>query len=283
MAGEEVSPPAQVNPIDKEAFKLGFIGAGNLASSVATGLVKQGIVPASRIFTAHRNPESRVNFTSMGIKVFPKNHQVAEECDVIIFAVKPQILKEVILDLRPLLSQNKLLLSLAVGHKLQALQEWVGHGRFVRVVPTTASIIGEAATVMHLGEAATENDGELIADLFGAVGKVWKMDEKLSDAAAAVGGAGTAFVYIAIEAMADGGVAGGLPREIALSLAAQAFYGAAAMVMKTGKHPGQLKDQVASPGGTTIAGIHELEKGAFRASMMNAVVATTKRSHEMGQ
>nr|XP_028945642.1 pyrroline-5-carboxylate reductase-like [Malus domestica] len=156
-------------------------------------------------------------------------------------------------------------------------------------------------TVMHLGEAATVNDGELIADLFGAVGKVWKMDEKLSDAAGAVGyvhksvkfsgfflgqfcsGAGTAFAYIAIEAMADGGVVAGLPREICLSLASQAFYGAAAMVMKTGKHPGQLKDQVASPGGITIAGIHELEKGALRASMMDTVVAATKRSHEMGQ
>ncbi|CAN6576893.1 unnamed protein product [Malus baccata var. baccata] len=138
-------------------------------------------------------------------------------------------------------------------------------------------------TVMHLGEAATVNDGELIADLFGAVGKVWKMDEKLSDAAGAVGGAGTAFAYIAIEAMADGGVVAGLPREICLSLASQAFYRAAAMVMKTGKHPGQLKDQVASPGGITIAGIHELEKGAFRASMMDTVVAATKRSHEMGQ
>lgn len=277
--GEEV----EVKPIDKEAFNLGFIGAGKLAASVAIGLVNQGIVPPSRIFTAHRNPESRLDFTSVGIQVYQNNHQVAEECDVIIFSVKPQILKEVILDLRPLLSQNKLLVSLAVGHKLKALQEWAGHCRFVRVIPNTASVIGEAATVMHLGEAATVNDGELIADLFGAVGKVWKMDEKFSDAAGAVGGAGTAFASIAIEAMADGGVAAGLPREISLSLASQAFYGAAAMVMKTGKHPGQLKDQVASPGGITIAGIHELEKGAFRASMMNAVVAAAKRSHEMGQ
>lgn len=270
-------------PIDKDNFKLGFIGAGNLASSVATGLVKLGILPASRIFTAHRNPESRVAFTSVGVQVFQQNSKVVEECDVIIFAVKPQILQEVILELGPLLSEDKLLVSLAVGHKLKVLQEWAGHGRFIRIVPSTASAVGEAAIAMHLGEGATEEDGELIANLFGAVGKVWIMDEKLSDAAGAVGGAGIAFAFVAIEAMADGGVAAGLPREAALGLAAQAFYGAAAMVMKTGKHPGQLKDQVASPGGITIAGIHELEKGAFRASMMNAIISATKRSHELGQ
>ncbi|KAH7511774.1 hypothetical protein FEM48_Zijuj12G0018400 [Ziziphus jujuba var. spinosa] len=274
---------AEPKPVDKDTFKLGFIGAGNLSGSIATGLVKLGILPASRIFTAHRNPESRVAFTSIGIKVFQQNRQVVEECDVIILGVKPQILEGVMLELGPLLSPDKLLVSLAVGHKLKVLQKWAGHGRFIRVLPSTACAIGEAAIAMHLGEDATEEDGELISNLFGAVGKVWKLDEKLSDAAGTISGAGTAFVYIAIEAMADGGVAAGLPRDIALGFAAQAFYGAAAMVMKTGKHPGQLKDQVASPGGTTIAGIHELEKGAFRASLMSAVVASTKRSQEMSQ
>ncbi|KAF3442503.1 hypothetical protein FNV43_RR16419 [Rhamnella rubrinervis] len=270
-------------PVDKDKFKLGFIGAGNMAASIATGLVKLGILPHSRIFTAHRNPESRVAFTSLGIKVFQHNHEVVGECDVIVFSVKPQILQDVILELGPLLSQDKLLVSVAVAPKLKVLQKWVGHARLIRVFPSTACAVGEAAIAMHLGEDATEEDGELIANLFGAVGKVWKLEEKLSDAAGIIGGAGPAFVYIAIEAMADGGVAAGLPRDIALGFAAQAFYGAAAMVMKTGKHPGELKDKVASPGGTTIAGIHELEKGAFRATMMNAVVASTRRCHEMSQ
>ncbi|GMP97659.1 hypothetical protein CsSME_00045826 [Camellia sinensis var. sinensis] len=191
--------------------------------------------------------------------------------------------KEVALQLRPLLSEKQLLVSVAAGVNLADLQEWAGHNRFIRVIPNTPAAVGEAASVMSLGAAATEEDGELIAKLFGAIGKIWKADEKLFDAITGLSGSGPAYIYLAIEALADGGVAAGLPRELALGLASQTVLGAASMVSKGGKHPGQLKDDVASPGGTTIAGIHELEKGGFRGILMNAVVAAAKRSQEFSK
>ncbi|KAL3585257.1 hypothetical protein D5086_012124 [Populus alba] len=171
-------------------------------------------------------------------------------------------------------------------HKLSCrtqYEEWAGHSRFIRVVPNTPSAVGEAASVMCLGGAATEEDGELVAKLFGSVGKIWRADEKLFDAIVGLSGSGPAYIYLAIEALADGGVAAGLPRELAMGLASQTVLGAASMASKTGKHPGQLKDDVASPGGTTIAGIHELEKGGFRGTLMNAVAAAAKRSRELSQ
>ncbi|KAL4619832.1 hypothetical protein ACB098_01G072100 [Castanea mollissima] len=136
---------------------------------------------------------------------------------------------------------------------------------------------------MSLGGSATEEDADIIAKLFGSVGKIWRGDEKLFDAVTGLSGSGPAYIYLAIEALADGGVAAGLPRELALGLASQTVLGAASMATKTGKHPGQLKDEVTSPGGTTIAGIHELEKGGFRGTLMNAVIAAANRSRELSQ
>ncbi|EOY09056.1 Pyrroline-5-carboxylate reductase isoform 2, partial [Theobroma cacao] len=207
------------------------------------------------------------------------------------FLCETPSVKNVVLQLRPLLSKKKLLVSIAAGVKLKDLQEWAGHGRFIRVMPNTPSAVGEAASVMSMGGAATEEDGELVAKLFGSVGKIWRADEKLFDAITGLrymflkilSGSGPAYIYLAIEALADGGVAAGLPRELALGLASQTVLGAASMAINSGKHPGQLKDEVTSPGGTTIAGIHELEKSGFRGTLMNAVVAATKRSQELSK
>lgn len=255
-----------------------------MAESIAKGAVQSGFLPPPRISTSiHSNPARRVAFDSLGVKVLPQNRNVVEESDVVIFSVKPQVVRDVVLELRPLLTKDKLLVSIAAGTKLKDLQEWAGHSRFIRVVPNTPSAVGEAASVMCLGGAATEEDGELVAKLFGSVGKIWRADEKLFDAIVGLSGSGPAYIYLAIEALADGGVAAGLPRELAMGLASQTVLGAASMASKTGKHPGQLKDDVASPGGTTIAGIHELEKGGFRGTLMNAVVAAAKRSRELSQ
>ncbi|XP_052172518.1 pyrroline-5-carboxylate reductase [Diospyros lotus] len=270
-------------PIPTDTYNLGFIGAGKMAESIARGVVKSGVLPASRIRTAHLGAARRADFESFGVKVVDLNSQVVEDCDVIIFSVKPQIVKEVVLQLRPLLSERQLLVSVAAGVKLNDLQEWAGHGRFIRVMPNTPAAVGEAASVMSLGTAATEDDGELIAGLFGSIGKIWKANEKLFDGITGLSGSGPAYIYLAIEALADGGVAAGLPRELALGLASQTVLGAAVMVTRGGKHPGQLKDDVASPGGTTIAGIHELEKSGFRGILMNAVVSAAKRSEEFSK
>ncbi|KAK4347506.1 hypothetical protein RND71_033845 [Anisodus tanguticus] len=321
---------ANVCPIPSDSYKVGFIGAGKMAESIARGVVKSGILPASRIRTAHSGSARRTAFESIGVTVFDNNNQVVEDSDVIIFSVKPQVVKNVVSQLRPFLSEKQLLVSVAAGVKLKDLQEWAGQDRFIRVMPNTPSAVGEAATVFTLGEKATTEDGELISQLFGAIGKVWKADEKLFDAVTGLrhvpslmflkldllslnlmpmsapvtscllsplgdlssselllhrqaDGSGPAYVFLAIEALADGGVAAGLPRELALGLASQTVLGAASMVTSMAKHPGQLKDDVASPGGTTIAGIHELEKSGFRGILMNAVVAAAKRSRELSQ
>lgn len=270
-------------PIPTETYKLGFIGAGKMAESIARGVVRSGILPPNRITTSHSNPIRRQAFESFGVHLLPRNDDVVEESDVVIFAVKPQVVKDVVLQLRPLLSRKKLLVSIAAGVKLKDLQDWAGHSRFIRVMPNTPSAVGVAASVLSLGGAATEQDGDLIAELFGSVGKIWKADEKLFDAITGLSGSGPAYIYLAIEALADGGVAAGLPRELALGLASQTVLGAASMATSSGKHPGQLKDDVTSPGGTTIAGIHELEKGGFRGILMNAVVAAARRSRELSQ
>lgn len=190
-------------------------------------------------------------------------------------------MKDVVSKLTPLLTKNKLLVSVAAGTKLKDLQEWAGNDRFIRVMPNTPAAVGQAASVMSLGGSATEEDGNIIAQLFGSIGKIWKAEEKYFDAITGLSGSGPAYVYLAIEALADGGVAAGLPRDLSLSLASQTVLGAASMVSQTGKHPGQLKDDVTSPGGTTITGIHELENGGFRGTLMNAVVAAAKRSREL--
>ncbi|KAL3625571.1 hypothetical protein CASFOL_031025 [Castilleja foliolosa] len=276
---------ASIVPIPVESYNLGFIGAGKMAESIARGVVKSGGLPASQIRTAHLGTSRRTAFESFGVEVLSQNIEVVKESDVVVFSVKPQVVKDVLLELKPHLSEKQLLVSVAAGVKLKDLQEWAGHDRFIRVMPNTPAAVGMAASVICLGSAATKDDGELISKLFGAIGKVWTADEKLLDAVTGLSGSGPAYIYLAIEALADGGVAAGLPRELALGLASQTVVvlGAASMAANGGKHPGQLKDDVASPGGTTIAGIHELEKSGFRGILMNAVVAAAKRSRELSQ
>ncbi|CAH9100776.1 unnamed protein product [Cuscuta europaea] len=270
-------------PIPSGMYKLGFIGAGKLAESIARGVVKSGILPPSRIRTAHCGSTRRAAFESFGVTVYDQNKQVVEDSDVIIFSVKPQVVKHVLLELKPVFTEKQLLVSVAAGVKLIDLQEWADNSRFIRVMPNTPAAVGEAASVISMGNGALKEDGELISLLFGAIGKVWKADEKVFDAVTGLSGSGPAYIYLAIEALADGGVAAGLPRDLALGLATQTVLGAATMVASRGKHPGQLKDEVASAGGTTIAGIHELEKAGFRGVLMNAVLAATKRSRDLSQ
>ncbi|KAL5546496.1 hypothetical protein UlMin_006183 [Ulmus minor] len=241
----------EVFPIPTDTYKLGFIGARKMTESIARAVVRSGILPASHIF-------------NLLVEKF-SSRSVVQGSDVVIFFVKPQV----VLQLKPQLSKKKLLVSIAAGVKLKDLQEWADNKRFIRVMPDTPTV-GEAASVMSLGGAVTEQDGDFIAKLFGLVGKIWKADEKLFDAI--TGLSGPTYIFLAIEALADRGVAAGLPRELALGLASQTVLGAASMA---------TKDDVTSPGGTTIAGIHELEKGGFRGTLMNAVVAAAKRSREL--
>ncbi|CAD6234926.1 unnamed protein product [Miscanthus lutarioriparius] len=263
---QPVPPAAAAAAVNGDGFRLGFVGAGNLAESIARGVAASGVLPASAIRTApHRQPRARRGFRVLRRVLAPN------QCPV----------KQILLELRPRLSEEKLLVSIAAGIKMQDLQDWSGQRRIIRVMPNTPSAVGQAASVMCLGEMATQDDENRVRKLFSAIGKVWTAEEKYFDAVTGLSGSGPAYIFLAIEAMADGGVAAGLPRDLALGLASQTVLGAATMVSQTGKHPGQLKDQVTSPAGTTIAGIQELEKGAFRGTLISAVVAAAKRCREL--
>jgi len=201
--------------------------------------------------------------------------------DVIVLAVKPHIIQSACEDVAKVDTQA-LVISIAAGIKLAQLEKHLPGRRVIRVMPNTPCLVGEASSGISLGSLATEEDSNTVKRIFGAVGLAVVVAENLLDAITGVSGSGPAYVFQFIEALSDGGVRAGLPRAIATQLAAQTVKGAAEMVLQTGKHPGELKDAVTSPGGTTIAGVEALEKGGFRATTISAVLATTKRSMQLG-
>jgi pyrroline-5-carboxylate reductase len=274
MSGERAEPLA-----------IGFLGAGQMATALAGGWAKAGLLDTTRSRAADPFPAARGKFEkATGIATLDSNCGVAAACDVLVLAVKPQVMPAVLAELRPAITQRHLLVSIAAGVTLKTLSEGLGSGtRVVRVMPNTPCLVGASASGFAPGDAATPADVELVGQLFGAVGKAFRVGEPLLDAVTGLSGSGPAFVYVFIEALADGGVRCGLPRDVALALAAQTVLGAAKMVLETGQHPGALKDAVASPGGTTIAGLHALERAAFRAAAMDAVEAATRRSQELGK
>ncbi|GJP44418.1 hypothetical protein CLOM_g3826 [Closterium sp. NIES-68] len=288
-SAEENAPQEQAEreaEVAGKRVRLGFIGAGQMAEAVARGLSAAGVVEYADMAAADVSSDRLAVFQGIGIDTKESAKEVAASSDVIFIAVKPFAVQPVLADLAAsgALTERHLIVSIAAGVPLGKMQQWVGEDvRIVRVMPNTPCLVGATAAAMSLGARATEEDGALVKAMFGAVGEVYEVEERLLDAVTGLSGSGPAYVFVAIEALADGGTAAGLPRKVALSLAAQTVYGAAKMVIDTQKHPGQLKDSVASPAGTTIAGLHELEKGGFRSLLMNAVIAAANRSKEMSK
>ena len=262
---------------------IGFIGAGQMAKAMAQGFVRAGLLAESKVFAADPVPQAVEEFKRLlpGASIAPDNVQVATRSEVIVLAVKPQRAKAAMSEMRPAMNGQKLAISIVTGFTTQSLAEGLGPCRVVRVVPNTPCLVGQSASAYCLGPGATAADGELVAKLLGAVGLVIPVDEQQIDAVTGLSGSGPAFVYLMIEALADGGVRQGLPRDVALRLAAQTVKGAGEMVLATGEHPGVLKDRVASPGGTTIAGLHALEEGGVRGTVMSAVRAAAIRAAEL--
>jgi pyrroline-5-carboxylate reductase len=264
--------------------RIGFVGAGQMATALAKGFIKAGLTTADRLLAADVDEHARQRFAqAVPARTAADNAQVAAQSDVIILAVKPQQLPQVAAGLRAGLPADRLVVSIAAGVRLASLAEWLGPAvRLVRVMPNTPCLVGQGACAYSLGEHATAEDGALVGRLLGALGSAWQVDEKLLDAVTGLSGSGPAFVYVIIEALSDAGVKMGLPRAIATQMAAQTVRGSAEMVLATGEHPAALKDRVASPGGTTIAGLHALETAGLRAALMAAVEAATRRSIELG-
>ena len=262
--------------------RIGFLGAGRMATALARAWVDAGLVDARDVLASDPVAAARDAFA------FPAtsdNLAVVEHADVLVLAVKPQTLGGVCIEIREALARRKpLVISIAAGATLARLAADLGQTtRIVRVMPNTPCLVGASASGFSPSYHATSADVALVQQLFEAVGKAVAVPETLLDAITGLSGSGPAFVYQFIEALSDGGVRVGLPRDMATLLAAQTVLGAAKMVLETGRHPGQLKDEVASPGGTTIAGLHELERGALRGVVMNAVEAATRRASELGQ
>jgi pyrroline-5-carboxylate reductase len=265
--------------------RVGFLGAGQMAGALARGWSAAGLVTATEGLGSDPSPDARARFSERcGWKAVPSNRDVVADCDTLILAVKPQTVSAVLGDVRTLIKPHHLLISICAGVTLERLGEEVGGtSRLVRVMPNTPCLLGASASAYSPGSGASSEDVDLVDRLFNAVGKAYRLPEHLLDAVTGLSGSGPAFVYTIIESLSDGGVRVGLPRDVATGLAAQTVLGAARMVLETDLHPGQLKEMVTSPGGTTIAGLHALERGGLRAALMDAVEAATKRATELGR
>ena len=266
-------------------LKIGFLGAGKMAGALAKGFINAKLVKANQLVAADPFDAARKQFsTATGAKTVAANLAVAKTASVLILATKPDQVTAALAEISSAFTKKHLLISIAAGVPVAKLEAALPAGaRVIRVMPNTPALVGAGAAGFALGKNATAADGELAKKLLSAVGVALQVKETLLDAVTGLSGSGPAYVYQFIEALSDGGVAAGLPRDIATKLAAQTVLGGAKMVLETGVHPGALKDQVTSPGGTTIEGLHELEKGKLRATVMSAVRAATEKSKKLGQ
>jgi pyrroline-5-carboxylate reductase len=266
-------------------LNVGFLGAGKMANALAKGFVRAEIVFPREIMASDIANIARNIFAKQtGAKTSSKNSDIAKFANVLILATKPDQVATALGEISDAFTKNHLLISIAAGVTLSRLENLLpAAARVIRVMPNTPALVGEAASAFALGKNATAADAELAKKLLSAVGVALQVKENLLDAVTGLSGSGPAYVYQFIEALSDGGVAAGLPRDIATKLAAQTVLGAAKMVLETGQHPGALKDQVTSPGGTTIEGLHALEKGKLRATVISAVRAATEKSKKLGQ
>ena len=266
-------------------LKIGFLGAGKMATALAKGFVRAEIVFPKEIIAGDVAGIARNIFAKQtGAKATASNSEVLKFANVLVLATKPDQVAGVLSEIRDGFTKSHLLISIAAGVTLPKLEALLPAGaRVIRVMPNTPALVGEAASAFALGKSATAADGELAKKLLSAVGVALQVKESLLDAVTGLSGSGPAYVYQFIEALSDGGVASGLPRDISTKLAAQTVLGAAKMVLETGQHPGALKDQVTSPGGTTIEGLHALEKGKLRATVMSAVRDATEKSKKLGR
>ncbi len=255
-----------------------------MAEAIIGGLLSSHVCSADSLWSTDPVAERRDRLKSrFGIRVGVSNREAVAWAEVVVLAVKPQMLPDVLAEIGPALT-HALVVSIAAGVPIRTIADrMTGAARVIRAMPNMPAVIREGVTALAFASAVPEADIRLARTVFEAVGRVVPVEERLMDAVTGLSGSGPAYVFQAIEALADGGVKMGLPRQTAELLAAQTVLGAARLVLESGEHPAQLKDRVASPGGTTIAGLHRLEQGGFRATLMAAVEAATKRSQELGR
>jgi pyrroline-5-carboxylate reductase len=263
--------------------KIGFIGGGNMAEAMIKGLLS-GTFPAEQMLVSEPDEaRGRLLEDRYGLRVVSENLAVVRDCELLVLAVKPQIAEEVLTGIAGAFSAKKLLISILAGVATGVLESYFdGNPRIVRAMPNTPALVGAGATALCAGQYAGADDLLTARHLFEATGSVHVVSEAQMDAVTGLSGSGPAYVFTIIEALADGGVQEGLPRDIALALAVQTLLGAARLVKESGEHPAVLRDRVCSPGGTTIAGVKALEQGGLRGTLMEAVSRAARRSRELG-
>ncbi len=264
-------------------MKLAFIGGGNMATAIIEGIVKSGFAGTGEISISDKDDLKLKSFKDRGMNVFSDNLEAACDSDIIIVAVKPAVVATVLGELSELKNiSDKLIISIAAGVSLAKLSHYMGkEAKFIRVMPNTPAMVGEGMAALCKNSSVSDDEMLLAINMFSTFGKAVCVTEKQMDAVTAVSGSGPAYVYMFIEALADGGVLEGLPRDTAYILAAQTVLGAAKMVLETGIHPGTLKDMVCSPGGTTIEAVASLENDGFRGSIIRAVEVCAEKSSKL--
>lgn len=256
-----------------------------MATALVKGFIKSGQVSADNVIASDPYENARNAFAAeTGARVTASNAEVVKFASVIVLAVKPAQVVEVLGEVRPVMTDQHLLISIAAGVPIKKLLgELFDGSRIIRVMPNAPAFVGSSASAYALGEFATREDGQLAQRLLESVGIAFEVKEGLLDAVTGLSGSAPAYAFIMIEALSDGGVAAGLPRDIATRLAAQTLLGSARMVLESKLHPAQLKDMVTSPGGTTIEGVHEMELGGVRAALISAVRAAAEKSQKLGK
>lgn len=264
---------------------IGFLGAGNMSSALIRGILASGLVTPAQVRASDVSDERLEKLQKLhGIETTKNNLELVRWASVLVFAVKPQVIDRVVKETASAFGSETLAISIAAGIPIAAFERRLPeNARVIRAMPNTAAIALAGATAIAPGSHATEADMSLAKHIFDAVGRTVVLDESLIDAVTGLSGSGPAYIMLIIEALADGGVKVGLHRETALLLAAQTVYGSAKLQLDTGEHPGRLKDMVTSPGGTAIAGLHTLESGGLRRTLIDAVEVATNRAQELGQ
>ncbi len=265
--------------------KIGFIGAGTMAEALIKGMLREAIVQPEEIIASDVIPDRLAYLEDKyGIIAGKDNREVAAAAATVFLAVKPQVMERALLDIAPVITPAKLVVSIAAGITTEYMESYLRkNARVVRLMPNTPCLVGEGLIALCPGVNAGETEAEEVKHLIGCMGKIIWIEEKMMDAVTGLSGSAPAYVFLLIEALADGGVMAGFSREQAVLLTAQSFLGAAKMVLESAEHPGRLRDMVTSPGGTAIAGIHALEERGVRAALMNAVLTATERSSELGK
>jgi pyrroline-5-carboxylate reductase len=262
---------------------IGFVGTGNMGEALIRGLLKVGVAEPSQVVGSDPRSDRTAELAEKyGIRTTTDNREIARQADIIILAVKPQVMERVLDEIGPEIHAHALVISIAAGVPLSAIEARLPQARVIRTMPNTPALVGAGATAIAVGGHATGDDLKAARRIFDSVGMTVALDEAQMDAVTGLSGSGPAYVFLVIEALADAGVKVGLSRHHAQALAAQTLLGSAKLLIETNEHPGRLKDMVTSPGGTAIAGLHTIEAGGLRTTLMDAVEAATKRSQELG-